>query len=142
MLCNPVTTLLISLSRAIHLRRLAHLTNLHASRLCLQHFMVCHIRDHMSVDHPFLLLVCIHQRFLANAVDHSRYPSGHPVYLIFSITGEEFTCVSCIIQMRSYIFAHLGSVESPEDDAYVYSLPYLTTSGHFCGKFSTSGFLR
>ncbi len=68
--------------------------------------MVSHVPDHMPVDHSLLLLICIHQCFFADSIDHPRDPSGYPVDFFLCVARKEFSHTSRIIQMRPDIFAY------------------------------------
>ena len=113
--CHKLTHLFVTTSGAFTPDFLLHSSN---------HFMVSHKPHHVLVYQPFLLLICVHQCFLTDSVDHSRYACGYLEDFIFGSTGEQILFHSCIRHMCCDIFAGFCSVQSVQYDIHIDSLTY------------------
>ena len=86
------------------------------------HFMVSYKSHHMFIYQPFLLLICVHQCFFADSVDHPWYACGYLEDFIFCSTGEQILFHSCIRHMCRDIFTSFCPVQVVQYDVHINSL--------------------
>lgn len=86
------------------------------------HFMVSYKSHHMFIYQPFLLLICVHQCFFADSVDHPWYACGYLEDFIFSSTGEQILFHSRICHVGCNILPCFCSVQAVQYDVHIDSL--------------------
>ncbi len=111
--CHKLTLLSVTASGALAPDFLLYSSN---------HFMVSYKSHHMLIYQPFLLLICVHQCFLADSVDHPWYACGYLEDFILCSTGEQILFHSCIRNMCRDIFASFCPVQAVQHDIHIDSL--------------------
>ena len=81
--------------------------------------MLCYVAYHMFIYQTLLLLVRIHQRFLADSVYHPWYACGYPEDFIFCPTGKQILFHSRICHVRCNIPACFCPVQTVQHDIHI-----------------------
>lgn len=66
--------------------------------------MVSYKSHHMLIYQPFLLLICVHQCFLTDSVDHPWYACGYLEDFIFCSTGEQILFLNIFQSFSENLF--------------------------------------